>query len=701
MREIYDWTEWFTELARKIAEGGEGYLAGAARKVAWRDDGRVQPLLDYGDENIDPFSFVYSLAGRGIPLMSRERVYPSIESVFEMDSRLPVDSDDVFTFPVPDAWDLLFHDKGKGNPEMLWRLFRDAVNGAEAADFDRAFDIPGVTMEKLTRALFLINPSAFLPYDDVTRFLGIHELQEVVNWAQYQEELQKFRDAFPGCAFYEINLFAYLLNNGDLPIRRNYFQVSTNAFGAHEGDFWNNSDPELDFEPNNWVFTGGPGEEGRRYPLPAPQRGDVILVRTGVRKGRGIGIVYRNDHQDPDHFDENSRIHVLWVNKQDEEISISAQMMSAFTRARKIKDAFRQEPTYKTTFALLDRLGRREGPMTNQRALQNHDETHPLNQILFGPPGTGKTYHTVARALAIIDGASEREREEGDVERFRQFQRSEQVAMVTFHQSYAYEDFIEGIRPVLGSSGQIGYRLRDGIFKRMIKVANANKKERFVLIIDEINRGNIAKIFGELITLIEPSRRIGQNQKEATEVKLPYSNDSFGVPDNLYLIGTMNTADRSIQLLDTALRRRFVFVEMMPEYNRISEDVDGVNCREMLKAINERITALLDREHQIGHTYLMDVETMESLSEEGLSDVFQNKIFPLLQEYFFDDWSKIRAVLNGNGFVIGPTAVNLPPDLAPTDEDRMIYKRLPHDAHGWKDPEEYRQIYQADRAGDN
>ena len=257
----------------------------------------------------------------------------------------------------------------------------------------------------------------------------------------------------------------------------------------------------------------------------------------------------------------------------------------------------------------------------------------------------------------------------------------------------AYEDFIEGIRPVLGdgASGQIEYELRDGIFKQIAETARTQRDKRFVLIIDEINRGNIAKIFGELITLIEDSRRLGT--EDETKVTLPYSQRFFGVPKNLYLIGTMNTADRSIQLLDTALRRRFTFVEMMPEpeHERISENVDGVNCQEMLKAMNERITALLDREHQIGHTYLMDVDTMEELS-----GVFRNEIFPLLQEYFFDDWAKIRAVLGENDFISERNAPRLPADLE-QGEDRKIYERLPSDDERWEDSEQYRQIY----AGDN
>ena len=184
---------------------------------------------------------------------------------------------------------------------------------------------------------------------------------------------------------------------------------------------------------------------------------------------------------------------------------------------------------------------------------------------------------------------------------------------------------------------------------------------------------------------------------DETKVTLPYSNESFGVPNNLYLIGTMNTADRSIQLLDTALRRRFDFVEMMPEpeHKDISTDVEGVDCQEMLKAMNKRITALLDRERQIGHTYLLRVHDMA-----GLSYAFQNKIFPLLQEYFFDDWAKIRAVLGGNSFVVEQSAAGMLRENEQVDEDRTIYERLPGDDSGWTDPEEYKKIYNAGNADD-
>jgi len=160
-----------------------------------------------------------------------------------------------------------------------------------------------------------------------------------------------------------------------------------------------------------------------------------------------------------------------------------------------------------------------------------------------------------------------------------------------------------------------------------------------VLIIDEINRANLAKTFGELITLLEPSKRLGQADEQ--EAELPYSGDSFGVPPNLFVLATMNTADRSIALMDTALRRRFSFQEMPPQPELLEEDMAGVNLRALLEAMNARIESLFDRDHVLGHTYLMGLTSFEELVER-----FQSQIIPLLQEYFFEDWRRIQRVLN-------------------------------------------------------
>ena len=171
------------------------------------------------------------------------------------------------------------------------------------------------------------------------------------------------------------------------------------------------------------------------------------------------------------------------------------------------------------------------------------------------------------------------------------------------------------------------------------------KKKNHVFIIDEINRGNISKIFGELITLIEPTKRIGQT--EGQKVRLPYSQKLFGVPNNVYLIGTMNTADRSIATIDTALRRRFNFKEMLPD----EEVLDGiyveyVSIKDIFIKMNKRITVLFDREHTLGHAYFLPLKDAPTI--ETLANIFENSIIPLLQEYFYEDYEKIRMVLGDN-----------------------------------------------------
>lgn len=213
--------------------------------------------------------------------------------------------------------------------------------------------------------------------------------------------------------------------------------------------------------------------------------------------------------------------------------------------------------------------------------------------------------------------------------------------MIAFHQSFSYEDFIEGIRAET-VDGQIQYEIRKGVFLRFCEKAAEDPDNNYLFVIDEINRGNISKIFGELILLIESSKRLGA--KDEQTVTLPYSGDIFGIPKNIFILGTMNTADRSIAFMDTALRRRFDFVEVMPDPALLSEvvgKIEEVDVGEVLETLNRRIEYLLDRDHLLGHAFFIENETLEDLQS-----TFEMKLLPLLQEYFYDDYQKIRAILN-------------------------------------------------------
>jgi hypothetical protein len=245
------------------------------------------------------------------------------------------------------------------------------------------------------------------------------------------------------------------------------------------------------------------------------------------------------------------------------------------------------------------------------------------NLILYGPPGTGKTYW--ARQFAI------------------RFTDPKRVVFVTFHQSFAYEEFVEGLRPVV-EADRVRYKVIDGVLKRLAREAESDPENSYVLVIDEINRANISKVFGELITLVEDDKRLGE--QNGLTVTLPYSGDRFGVPPNLYFVGTMNTADRSIALLDLALRRRFAFVELSPDPALLQgRKIEGVPLDSLLEQLNHRIGVLLDRDHRLGHSYFLDMKDAASLEF-----AWYQRVLPLLQEYFYGDGARLHAVL-GSDFV--------------------------------------------------
>ncbi len=297
------------------------------------------------------------------------------------------------------------------------------------------------------------------------------------------------------------------------------------------------------------------------------------------------------------------------------------------------------------------------------------------NTILYGPPGTGKTYSTRKKAVKIIDNTVNEDLKE----RYNELYNNEQIKFITFHQSYSYEQFVEGIT-VRTENGKAIYEIKDGIFKKMCEKAKNDSENNYVLIIDEINRGNISKIFGELITLIEPDKRLGADNEIIVE--LPYSNEKFGVPPNLYIIGTMNTADRSLVQLDTALRRRFAFEEMMPKYNdEINWNNNGLlsdyKLSDFLKKLNEKITKYKDREHQIGHSYLMNVK-----DEDALKFAWCNQIMPLLQEYFYNDLESLHEIIGESEFLKktgsnGEERYDLKLDVKNFDEEfKKVYKHI-------------------------
>ena len=278
------------------------------------------------------------------------------------------------------------------------------------------------------------------------------------------------------------------------------------------------------------------------------------------------------------------------------------------------------------------------------------DKTWPLNQILYGAPGTGKTYSTAEYACAIVEKrpvSTEKMDEAGRKQLMEKYQGHVEAGLITFttfHQSYGYEDFIQGIRPDLNAS-TIAFRKVDGVFKKIADEALGHPDYNYVIIIDEINRANISRVFGELITLIEEDKRWGElNQLSAT---LPMG-ELFVVPNNLYIIGTMNSADKSISLLDTALRRRFSFIEMPP----IEDSVENPTLRQVMSKLNQYLKKeLRSTDLLIGHAYFIGKQ------ESDLLSIMNNSIIPLLYEYFYDDANKVEKALeclDGTDYEVDP-----------------------------------------------
>lgn len=263
-------------------------------------------------------------------------------------------------------------------------------------------------------------------------------------------------------------------------------------------------------------------------------------------------------------------------------------------------------------------------------------KTFDLNSILYGAPGTGKTYATAMYALAIVENKKlsdvTKESRTEIMGRYNKLVNEGQVVFTTFHQNYGYEDFIQGIRPDT-STNEMRFKTVDGVFKKIAETAMKSPNKDFVIIIDEINRANISKVFGELITLIEDDKRWGE--ENAVSVTLP-SGEIFAVPNNLYIVGTMNSADKSISLIDTALRRRFEFIEFVPDLSLVADE----NLRKVLEKLNKGIsTELNSTDLLVGHSYFINKDATDICS------IMNRNIIPLLYEYFFDNKNKVEAQL--------------------------------------------------------
>ena len=824
MDKKFTWVPFYIELADKILDFKDDRATLISKvKEAHISANKELPKIETDNDNIpdiDPFT-VFALFNRGTQSVdARKAICTGYKDAFDIAADVPSDFDGI----PPQRYNQYCFYRYVNDPKrdnncfrILWELFEESIKRSQGENnevkfeecFEKALKLSLVGVPKLTIGLFQVRPNTFISLDSVNKPFIESKLKKTVSiqsgsdYLNLCKEVSDSIQASNECkTLPEFSALAYdkKVQDKATPIN-DWFPTKEEYDPKISKEQW------LDFMNNSGLFN-----DNYKHFL------SVILDNGGQATCAQLAKKYGNTTA---HYNMTA-VHL-------------AEQVAEYTNCPLRKDEDGKDRYWTVLFIgkkasseekggfiwkMRDELKEATESMNLSEVKTVQEETQStdiaLNTILYGPPGTGKTYNTIIYAVAIIENRtldSVRAESYFDVvERYNDYKSDGMVEFTTFHQSYGYEEFIEGIKPVMeaGSEDQkdIEYEITPGLFKsfcerasqpvlkkakqdiglnasptvwkvslegtgdnptrteclennhirigydgygenvtsetdfaesggknvlnafiykmkigdvvlscyssttidaigvvtgeyewhneyehykRLRKVnwlvkgirediseANGSSMtlpsvyrmnitladvmaivskyskgtdevqengKNYVFIIDEINRGNISKIFGELITLIEPTKRLGQ--EEGTNVRLPYSKKPFGVPDNVYLIGTMNTADRSIATIDTALRRRFQFKEMQPNPNILDGViVDGVSIKDMLIRMNKKISVLYDREHTIGHAYFIPLKKNADI--ETLAAIFKNNIIPLLQEYFYDDYEKIRMVLGDN-----------------------------------------------------
>jgi hypothetical protein len=634
-------------------------------------------------KEIDPFTFFANFNRTKTSEDQRRLLLEYLRPKFNLKTPLPEDFDGVPVVLSFNAWFFPWEGvRQSDDVSSLWALAKATVSGPpetlDATLFSRCLHIEQVGPPKLTMGMYWMNPKHYTALDKNNRELfARHQIPtKVEDLSSYLSLIRAVNEKL-GSDYPKISRRAWEEANTQ-PRKKQYWAGGTywSKFSKAEefvaGNFWQIGWTREDTEPaakKTWerFEDVNVGDEfamkglGGQYDLVVYYIGEVVdKTDDGILRLKKLDRpLYRDKAPSgPPWFDTlvpitaQRNIDLIFHGKQDES-------------GKKQPDG-EEEPK-----PLLD---------TAKPASQSFERP---NLILYGPPGTGKTYETIERSVKIADPNFSASTHVAFKDKFDLLVRAERIAFITFHQSYSYEDFVEGIRPVLGDKGgQASYECRAGIFKRMAVNAlfdclehvgtnppAANEYSQraqivqdylthgersnfrlkpesawkpYVLIVDEINRGNMSKIFGELITLIETDKRVGPiDNHNSLVVKLPYSNDYFAVPPNLFLLATMNTADKSIALVDIALRRRFEFKELSVQFNICNGLTPQM--RSALNEFNLRIRLRKDRDHQIGHAYFITVKDSESFNK-----TFRRQIIPLLQEYFYNDWNGLQYILGEN-----------------------------------------------------
>ena len=695
--DTFNWSNFYEEFATtllKYKNDRENLLSKI--KSVYKEIGMKLPKMENNGEifDIDPFT-VFGLFNKGINDGNRKRILGGISSQFNLKNEIPYSFDGIpLVNNLSAAFFYFSEERGKNDINNLWEVFESAIRYADnptqenklkiESAYDKVIKQKGIQWN-ITMGLYWIRPNTYINLDSKNREFII---SEKILPEQFIKEINQFKNIPNGEQYIQLcDLLLDKIKYG----KYGYINFKELSFMAYEQDDYrpavNKYNKQNTDISKNTILYGPPGT-GKTYntvmyavaiienkKLEDIKRENYTKVIDRYNKYKEDGVIeFTTFHQSYGYEEFIEGIKPVIHSDEEDETDIQYEVVSGLfkkfcdiagkpiLRKEKCDIGINESPTiWKISLEGLGENSTRTECMRNNHIRIGYDEygreitnlskgdagrnilNYFINDMSIGDIVMSCYDCNTVDAIGVVTGEYEWHDEYAEYKRLRK---------VNWIVKGIKENIIK-INNGSRLSNPTVYKLRmdlSDVMEIIEKYSNntievEEKKKNHIFIIDEINRGNISKIFGELITLIEPTKRIGQ--AEGQKVKLPYSQKLFGVPNNVYLIGTMNTADRSIATIDTALRRRFNFKEMLPD----SEVLDGiyvedVSVKDIFIKMNKRITVLFDREHTLGHAYFLPLKDAPTI--ETLANIFENSIIPLLQEYFYEDYEKIRLVLGDN-----------------------------------------------------